>query len=247
MHIPISLKAGTARIGVYITMNEQPLTSTLGKPTKETYDAFQQAYDVLNRSLFKSELPNCLITLQRRKRTYGYFSAERFGREDGHATDEIALNPAHFRDRPVKEILATLAHEMVHLWQHHFGKAGRSRYHNKQWAEKMKAIGLQPTDTGEEGGKETGDKVHHMISLDGRFDRLTSKLLARGFAITWMEKPRADTAASSQSGGENAETKSKSGKRVKYICTNEQCDQKAWARHEAKLVCGHHMLPMTPS
>ena len=228
-------------------MNEQPHILDLGKPTKETYDALQQSYDVLNRSLFKSELPNCLITLQRRKRTYGYFSAERFGREDGHAADEIALNPAHFRDRPVKEILATLAHEMVHLWQHHFGKTGRGRYHNKQWAGKMKEIGLQPTDTGEEGGKETGDKVHHLIMPDGRFDRLTSKLLARGFAITWMEKPRAAPASRSESEGENAGPESKSGKRVKYICTHEQCDQKAWAKHEAKLVCGHHMLPMTPA
>lgn len=228
-------------------MNDQTRTNTPSKPTKETYDAFQQAYDVINRSLFKSELPNCLITLQRRKRTYGYFSADRFGREDGHATDEIAINPAHFCDRPVKEILATLAHEMVHLWQHHFGKTGRGRYHNKQWAEKMKAIGLQPTDTGDEGGKETGDKIHHLIMPDGRFDRSMNKLLARGFSIAWMEKPHTDPAASSENGGELAETKNKSGKRIKYVCTNEECNQKAWAKHEAKLVCGHHMLPMAPA
>ena len=55
------------------------------KPTKETYDQIQQAYDYLNRALFKSELPNCLITLQRRNRTYGYFSGGRFGRSDGRS------------------------------------------------------------------------------------------------------------------------------------------------------------------
>lgn len=82
------------------------------KPTKETYDQIQQAYDYLNRTLFKGELPNCLITLQRRNRTYGYFSGERFGRSDGLVTDEIALNPRHFHNRPVTEVLATLAHEM---------------------------------------------------------------------------------------------------------------------------------------
>jgi len=228
-------------------MNEKISVVDLGKPTKETYDALQQAYDVLNRSLFKSELPNCLITLQRRKRTYGYFSAERFSREDSYVSDEIALNPAYFRDRSVKETLATLAHEMVHLWQHHFGKAGRGRYHNKQWAETMKAIGLQPTDSGKEDGKETGDKVRHIVMPDERFDRTVNKLLARGFSITWMEKPRVETAGRSQSGGENSGSKSKSGKRIKYICTNEQCDQKAWAKHEAKLICGHHMLAMEPA
>lgn len=228
-------------------MNEKISVASLGKPTKETYDTFQQAYDAFNRSLFKSELPNCLITLQRRKGTYGYFSAERFGREDSYVSDEIALNPSHFRDRPVKEILATLAHEMVHLWQHHFGKAGRGRYHNKQWAEKMKAIGLQPTDDGKKDGKETGDKVQHTIVPDERFDRATNKLLARGFSITWMENPRVEMVGRSQSGSEDSGPKSKSGKRIKYICTNEQCDQKAWAKHEALLICGHHMAPMNPS
>lgn len=221
--------------------------ATTIKPTKETYDAFQQAYDALNKSLFKGELPNCLITLQRLSRTYGYFSGDRFSREDDHETDEIALNPTHFHDRPAQEILATLAHEMVHLWQHHFGKAGRGRYHNKQWAEKMKNIGLQPTDTGEEGGKEIGDKVHHMILPDRHFERCVNKLLARGFTITWVEKPRAGPASNPEGGGENSEGESKSGKRVKYICTHDECDQKAWAKHDANLICGHHMLPMNPS
>ena len=80
------------------------------KPTKETYDQIQQAYDYLNRALFKGELPNCLITLQRRNRTCGYFSGDRFGRSDGLVTDEIALNPRHFHNRPVTEVPATLAH-----------------------------------------------------------------------------------------------------------------------------------------
>jgi hypothetical protein len=90
---------------------------------------------------------------------YGYFCADRFDRTDGQVADEIALNPSHFRNRPVMEVLGTLAHEMVHLWQHHHGKPGRGRYHNREWAAFMKRIGLQPTSTGEEGGKETGDRV----------------------------------------------------------------------------------------
>jgi SprT-like family len=137
------------------------------KPTRETYDPLQLAYETFNRALFDNTLPNCLITLQRRRRTYGYFCADRFGRSNGELTDEIALNPSHFRDRPVEEVLATLAHEMVHLWQHHFGKPGRGRYHNLEWAEKMKAIGLQPTATGKEGGAEIGDVMKNCAWEDG--------------------------------------------------------------------------------
>ena len=221
-------------------LDQSPPITNL-KPTKETYETFQLAYERLNTALFDGELLNCLITLQRRKRTYGYFSGDRFARADGTATDEIALNPAHFRDRPVSEVLATLAHEMTHLWQHHNGKPGRGRYHNKEWAGKMKDIGLQPTDTGEEGGKETGDKVHHIIVPDAKFDRTVRKILSRGFAIAWTEKPQAAAAPTGESGGEG-ENESKSGKRVKYTCP--RCELNAWAKHDAKLICGEDMSPM---
>ena len=75
---------------------------------------------------------------------------------------------------------------MVHLWQHIFGKPSRGRYHNVQWAKKMKEIGLYPSDTGEAGGKETGDKVSHYIINDGRFDVAATHFLEqRGNTILW--------------------------------------------------------------
>ena len=209
------------------------------KPTRETYDPLQQAYENLNRSLFEGELPNCLITLQRSKKSYGYFCGDRFGRADGTLTDEIALNPSHFRDRPQEEVLATLAHEMVHLWQHHFGTPGRGRYHNLEWAEKMKAIGLQPTSTGKDDGPETGDVMGHLIVPDGPFDRAVRKLLARGLVVLWTEQPEKRPDAD---GDEDGPAESKSGKRVRYVCPHG--DMKAWAKHGAKLVCGEHMEPM---
>ncbi|MBI1181515.1 MAG: sprT domain-containing protein [Alphaproteobacteria bacterium] len=209
------------------------------RPTRETYDPLQQAYENLNRALFENTLPNCLITLQRSKRSYGYFCGDRFARPDGQLTDEIALNPSHFRDRPQEEVLATLAHEMVHLWQHHFGKPGRGRYHNSEWAEKMMAIGLHPSATGKEGGAETGDVMDHYIVADGPFERTVKKMLAKGFSLSWTEEPDRSLDALREANGEN-----RSGKRVRYVCPYG--DQKAWAKHEAKLVCGEHMEPMVP-
>jgi predicted SprT family Zn-dependent metalloprotease len=213
------------------------------KPTRETYDPLQLAYENLNRALFESLLPNCLMTLQRSKKSYGYFCGGRFGRADGAVTDEIALNPSHFRDRPQEEVLATLAHEMVHLWQHHFGKPGRGRYHNTEWAEKMMSIGLQPTSTGKDDGPETGDVMGHLIVPDGPFDRAVRKLLARGLIVSWTEQPEKRPVKSDDADEEaDAEAESKSGKRVRYVCPHG--DMKAWARHGAKLVCGEHMVAM---
>ncbi len=94
-------------------------------PTPETYDELQRAYDFFNEKLFSNELPPCLITLQREKRTYGYCSFKRFvGRESGYTVDEIAMNPVYFSIRTIKATLSTLVHEMVHQWQFHFGEPG---------------------------------------------------------------------------------------------------------------------------
>ena len=121
------------------------------------------------------------------------------------------------------EVLSTLVHEMAHLWQHHCGKPGRGRYHNREWAERMKAIGLHPSSTGKEGGQETGDSVGHFIVPGGPFEVAAHELLMRGFAITWTEKPAEDAEppieGAEGSGQEPTTPKEpKSGKRVKYTC-----------------------------
>src|SRR2546421_3432051 len=119
-----------------------PKTRTPVKtPTLEAYSELQTAYDHYNRALFQDQLPACLITLHRGShRVLGYFSHNRFVRlVDGRtATDEIAMNPMHFAGQGITAVLSTLAHEMVHLWQAHYGKPSRKADHNKQWSERMK-------------------------------------------------------------------------------------------------------------
>ena len=53
-------------------------TIVITSPTAQAYAELQAAFDHYNRELFGGELPPCLITMQREKRTYGYFSSERF-------------------------------------------------------------------------------------------------------------------------------------------------------------------------
>src|SRR5882672_11938621 len=110
------------------------------RPTTKTYNSLDDAYEFFNRCLFGGRLPACLITMQRSKKAYGYFAGGRFGAADGtQITDEIALNPSHFRERTTEQSLSTLVHEMAHLEQHHFGKPSRTGYHNKEWAGMMRA------------------------------------------------------------------------------------------------------------
>lgn len=157
-------------------------------PTRETYEELQVAYDHFNNELFEAQLPSCLITLQREKRTFGYFSPARFASLTGQTTDEIALNPTYFAVVPIVETLQTLTHEMVHLWQEHHGKPGRGRYHNDEWANKMESIGLMPSSTGQPGGKRTGDMMADYASAGGRFLGACEVLLTGSFKLSWYDR-----------------------------------------------------------
>ncbi|UUO12986.1 SprT-like domain-containing protein [Alcaligenes faecalis] len=157
-------------------------------PTHQTYTELQQAYDHFNYALFDGKLPNCLITLQREKRSMGYFSSQRFVDAQGTYTDEIAMNPAYFAVVPLIETMQTLVHEMCHLWQFHFGKPGRGRYHNEEWASKMEAIGLMPSSTGQPGGARTGQLMADYAIEDGKFVKACADLLTQSFCLTWYDR-----------------------------------------------------------
>jgi len=203
-------------------------------PTKRTYDDLTTAYDFFNERLFDGTLPRCLITMQRKNKSYGYFAGGRFGTLDGEEiTDEIALNPSHFKKRTTEQNLSTLVHEMVHLWQHHHGKPSRTGYHNKEWAAKMQAVGLIPSDTGAPGGRETGQHVSHYIGAGGAFDRTCAELLALGFAVPYVEL---------WAEGEEKTRKKKAASKTKYTCPD--CGLNAWAKPDVLLRCGECELEL---
>lgn len=130
------------------------------KPTMQMYTFMQDAYDFFNDKLFAGKLPPCLLTLQREKNVMGYFSQNRWEQGSGKGkVHEIALNPAFFITHNPLELMQTIVHEMVHLWQHEFGKPSHRSYHNTEWADKMESIGLMPSSTGRPGGKRTGQKM----------------------------------------------------------------------------------------
>lgn len=199
------------------------------KPT-HTYSSLDAAYEHFNRELFAGQLPPCLITMQRHKGAYGYFSGGRFASVGNpqEVTDEIALNPAHFAARTSTQTLSTLAHEMAHLWQHHFGTPSRSGYHNKEWAAKMREIGLIPSDTAEPSGKDTGQKVSHYIEPGGRFEKACAAHLASTAAILYHDRAGDEQAAKTR--------KTKAASKTKYTCPT--CGVNAWAKPEVNLICG---------
>ena len=163
-------------------------SSSVGTPTRQVYEPLQRAFDYFNGQLFDGRIPRCLLTIQRNgARVYGYYSPHRFVGRAAQTCDEIAMNPMYFSARPKTEVLATMVHEMVHAWQQHFGKPGRGRYHNAEWAAKMKSVGLYPSSTGVPGGAETGDSMSHYIVAGGRYGAAVHAPALDDLVLEWSE------------------------------------------------------------
>ncbi len=251
---------------------------TTNLPTLSLYSLLQEAYTHFNRALFNKALPDCVITLQRDKNTMGYFSADRWGHESGRETaHEIALNPSYFaaHNHSLVEIFQTLVHEQCHLWQHEFGQPSRNGYHNQEWAGKMESVGLQPTDTGLEGGKRTGQKMGDYPIRGGHFlvacqkwadstgrglpwvDRVISHTPSCQPRIpgydhsesplsNWLTLPVSDIAAELLQ-SEDASLAAKTKVKTKYRCNG--CGAQVWGRSGLKLLCtpcDETLLEMAP-
>jgi hypothetical protein len=117
-------------------------------------------------------------------------------------------------------------HEMVHAWQQEHGKPPRRCYHDREWADKMKEVGLYPSSTGEPGGKEIGQHMTHYIIECGPFRCVCAELLKSGWELGW-ESPAGLSKVSSIS----------SASKTKFTCAH--CKQNAWAKPLALLICGH--------
>lgn len=241
------------------------------QPTETTYAELKVAYDTFNARLFDGSLPACLLTLQREKRTYGYFSRDRFGTKDGQTTDEIALNPEYFAVVPLIETLQTIVHEMTHLWQAHFGTPGRGRYHNAEWADKMEHIGLMPSSSGRPGGRRVGDRMADYPIEGGRFVAAVSELVdTRGFSISWFDRfappralyptvepadvpglPAAALEVAAQSGVQvrsdvpsSVSNRSNRSNRVRYTCAG--CGLNMWGKPSVRVACVSCSLELEP-
>lgn len=184
------------------------------------YAALQQAFEYFNRKLFADELSECFITLHRKRNARGFHWSDAYHGPNDTILNEIALNPAVF-DRSDLDILSTLVHEMCHQWQAEYGKPSRNGYHNKEFANKMKSVGLKPTHNGKLDGKETGQNMTHIILENGYFDVAAKELLADGNIISWRSH--------------DFPTKSSKNTKIMYQCP--ECGSKVWGKPNLHIAC----------
>lgn len=195
------------------------------KPTDAQFGNYQKVFDYFNQEVFNNELPNIMLNFSRKnKRVGGFFAPSRWEGIDIETgemitTHEISLNPEGYT-KDTKVLLSIFVHEMVHLWQEEFGAPSRGGYHNKEWGDKMENIGLMPSNTGEPGGRRTGQQMTHYIIEGGMFDIAYSKIPEEILLpFLHLETP--------------PKTK-KSKQKTKYVCS---CGIKVWGKDGLSITC----------
>lgn len=239
------------------------------KLSTDTLEArLARAYDHFNAALFSGKLPECVIVcsgFSRPQRFAGHYTTGIFYHRADSKNDkstpalpQILINADTFDRKDDIAILSTLVHEMVHHWQHSSGHPSRGGYHNKEWAQKMQEVGLEPSTEGiydannpalptildaeqiqnAQEGKRTGQAVSHYISPHGAFKRWAERLVAGGFSLHlggWEDRAAAAAAAAAR----------KKNSKTKFTCPT--CKANAWAKPDSKLVCGACMEKMLPN
>jgi len=114
---------------------------------QENLTALNRAFDYLNEKFFENALSKSVITIQAdtKARAYGWFTCyDAWRNTDENKSTEINIS-ANYLDRPANETIATLLHEMCHLYAYQNKIQDTSRsgtYHNTRFKDIAESHGL---------------------------------------------------------------------------------------------------------
>ena len=226
-----------------------------GRPTLELAENLQFVTDRINRVLFGGALPDRIVTYNRRAGAKGYFRSDAFQERDGRIVDQIALNPTFIAVTDPYEVLRSITRLCMRQWREKIcaraqrGRPGTPGYCDRHWAREMARIGLQPSSTGEPGGRKTGYNIGDYVIEGGPFDLLAREMLIAGEDLAWhdsrssvAEELGPSMAAGSKGSGGRRHGKHRRQTRAKFTCP--KCALNAYAKRSAKLICGTCRLAM---
>lgn len=112
--------------------------------TSRTAGYLEKIFRTLNADWFDGELEEPIITIQSTPRAYGHVTVNKVWYRKDEQRHELNLG-AETLKRPIEEVVATVMHEMVHLYNLAHGVQDCSRggmYHNKRFKEEAERRGL---------------------------------------------------------------------------------------------------------
>lgn len=199
----------------------------------------EKMYRALNADKFNNELEEVFITIQSTPRTYGHVTCSKvWHSKSGLSRYELNIG-AGTLDRPIENVVSTLLHEMVHIYnmQHDIQDCSRGNtYHNKKFKAKAESVGLVI-----EYDKRIG------YSITSPSDDLILYIADKGWEDIQMNRLEYSFVSSGRSGGSGdgstgtAKTKKPSSTR-KYICPC--CGNSVRATKDLNIICGDCMKNM---
>lgn len=120
------------------------------KTSTELYAKIQTVIDELDKNFFsgkgKQPIPELVFAINNQVRSCvtAFVSPDSlYDKKNNKKLQYMGINPKHL-DRDVGEILATICHELCHIYENAFIHIPRGGYHDKQWTELMRDCGLEP-------------------------------------------------------------------------------------------------------
>lgn len=105
--------------------------------TSRTAGYLEKIFRALNADSFGGELEEPIITIQSTPGAYGHITVSKVWKRKDDMRHELNIS-ADYLQRPIEEVVATMIHEMVHLYneQHEIQDCSRGgTYHNRKFKE----------------------------------------------------------------------------------------------------------------
>jgi len=191
--------------------------------TNEQHKMFDTLFAYYNTKLFNNALNDCMIITSKQKNSESFFKpCNWLSKANGKKAliHEINLNSDILAQ---KDIIwhSILVHNMVHLWQHDFGKPSRSGYHNWEFANTLEAVGLMPSTNGTPNGMKIGQKMSQYCIPDGLFITAFNHLAEKDIKYSPTEF-------------DESNSKKRNESKVKYGCP---CGNSVWGKPGLSITC----------
>ncbi len=199
----------------------------------------EKIYRQLNNDYFNNELEEVVITIQSTKGAYGHVTCGKVWKTGDCSRYELNIGAGTLY-RPIENIVATMLHEMVHIYNLMNDIKDTSRgntYHNKRFKEKAESVGLI---------------IEHDKRIGWSITRPSDELILYICNQGWQEimitrnegysypPSTGGTGGDSAGNGDNesAPTKIKKPSSTrKYICPS--CRQSVRATRDTLIICGY--------
>ena len=224
------------------------------KTSTELYKKIQNVIDLLDNSFFsgkgKEKIPELVFAINNQCRSCvtAFVSPDAlYDKVNNKKLQYLGINPKHL-DRDISEILATICHELCHVYENAYIHIPRGGYHDKRWAELMESCGLTAVFLNKsktvvstriaEGGifedfvkkfrEENGEDYFNIVEYSPIIEHKTKVALG-------LEDSDGDEDDTPKADNADKPIKKYNRNKVKYTCSD--CGVKVWGKAGLHIEC----------